>query len=304
MGKDLKHQPLKGILDRDVSIASAREIIDKYSPYLKELINYATHFIIRCEKSTEREKGTPLSLISLYYHAIQITDGIEVLTSKGCFAAVLPLLRSLMEATLSIEYILDKDYELRSAAWLVSHYLDRKRFYESLDLSTERGKALQRMLETDRFMSERELYRPKEDYIKQEMKQIDEMLGKPKFAKITEAFKGKNRIWKWFQIDNGPKSFKELADYLHRPLEYEILYRQYSATLHAHDTRQMLEKISGQVVYTQIRSTVYDGDTIYILASSLLINATKALASKFRSEENIIKQIKEIVRRHRPEALS
>lgn len=135
MNDIIKHKPIKGILDRDLSIASARHIIDKYSPYLKELIDYSTNVLARCEQSLKGTKGTHLSPIFLYYQAIQFADGIEALASQSCFTATKPLLRSLMETSYSIEYMIENDYELLSKAWLVQSYLERRGSLESLEPS-------------------------------------------------------------------------------------------------------------------------------------------------------------------------
>jgi len=264
MNAVIKYEPVKGILDRDLAIASNKAIIDKYSPYLKELTNYGTALMTRCEKSLGGCGGTPLSLIALFYHTIQMTDGFQVLISKSCFSASVPLLRSLLESVLSLEYMLEDDFEARSAAWLVKHYVDRKRSYFAMDPATEEGKKFQQLLKADKFACHTDLKMPSADDIKKEIDQIDEMLARPKFKEICRLFKGKNRIKKWYQINNGPKSLEELANQLHRPIDYNMFYRDYSSISHALDCSRIVEKLDDAVVFTPIRSARSSGDQICI----------------------------------------
>ncbi len=301
MSDIIKHKPIEGILNRELSIALAEPIIGKYSPYLKELINYATNVLTRCEQSTKRNKGANLSPICLYYQAIQFTDGIEVLVSQSCFAATKPLLRSLMEVTFSMEYMIENNYELLSKAWLAQSYLKRIASLESLDSSTPKGKAFQKGLRNDKFIDPDNINITDRKNIKLEIDDINRVLSKSKFNSIVSAFKGKDKIKNWYQLNDGPRNFEILAKELRRQSEYETLYRRFSDTVHAINTREIVEEINGIKVFVPIRRMLELDDNIFILAGAFLNNCTLALGSKFRPEENIRNQIKEIVLRHRPE---
>lgn len=59
-------KPVDGILDRDMAIASAQDLISKKDPYIRDLINYSTNTLVRCENSLRGVSGTPYSLIALF----------------------------------------------------------------------------------------------------------------------------------------------------------------------------------------------------------------------------------------------
>jgi len=297
----IKHKPNEGLLNRELSIANSKHIIDKYSPYLVELIDYSTNVLARCEQSLKGTKGTHLSPILLYYQAIQFADGIEALASQSCFTATKPLLRSLMETTFSIEYMIENDYELLSKAWLVQSYLERRGSLESLEPSTQKGKEFLEGLRRDKFIKPDKIYLPARDEVELAIDEIDKVLSKTKFKIIVSAFKGKGKIRKWYSFDGGPKTFKELALKLKRQTEYEFVYKDLSEIVHAVNSEGIIEKIADVKVFTRIRNMAKFENDIFIYAGAYLNECTIAMGSKFRAGENIRGDIKEIVMRHRSE---
>jgi len=294
--------PLLTLLDREKSIVEAKPIIDKYSPYLKELVNFSTNLFARCQESINDKEGTHLSLFFLYYHVIQMADGIEGLISNSCFAATVPLLRSLMEATISIVYILEDDYNNRSSAWLVRHYLDRKRYLESFVPSSKRGREFKNRIKKDEIAQEIGLDTFFSEQHREDIKVIKDVLNRPKFIEIRKLFESK-KLNKWYHINGGPQSFEQLANSLNRQLEYEIHYRYFSSVIHANDATRILEKVNDISIFVPMRSIIFNSEDLCITAGYLLIEATLKMSSKFRPEEEVLKQIQQIVRQHRPEAL-
>lgn len=302
MDNRLKHQALPALLDRELAIAAARPLIDKYSPYLEELVNFATCAWARCEKSLRGVGGTPFALLALYYHAIQMADASQVLISQSCFSAAVPNLRSLLEAELSIEYILKGDYERRSAAWLVAHYLEQQEFLDRLDPDSERGKHLRQSLQGDKLLKLSAVNRLNIDAMRQGRKSIDDVLAKPKFAAIARSLVKKNgRIRKWYEINGGPKSLSQLARQLGRLSQYRFQYSTYSSVLHAHDASNLLEHRDGAFALVPIRSGSSPAEEVCYTAALSLAHATKMIVAKFRPDEEIGAAIRELMKRHRHE---
>ena len=80
----------------------------------------------------------------LFLNIIETADGLEVLFSNSCSNSAIPLLRSLFEAVNSLEYILEKDFEKRSLSWLVCYLINRRKELEKFDISTQKGKDLEK----------------------------------------------------------------------------------------------------------------------------------------------------------------
>ncbi len=302
MSDDTLYNSLSGILNRDEAIVYAKAAIDKYSAYLRDIVNYSTNLLARCEQSLKTVRGAPVSLIHLYYHAIQMTDGIEVLASNACFVAAAPLHRSLMEAALSIDYILEDDFEGRSVAWIVASYLDRRAFFESLDGTTSKGKELSAKLKNDKIIGPDFDVKVDMALLKQQLEEFDNQLNKPKFAAISKKFRENKSLKKWYQIDEGPRDLFNLAKALRRPMEYETFYRIDSAILHACDSEKMLSK-DKDLYMTPIRPGKYglSVEALYVSTGAFLNLSSLAIAGKLRQEEAVEEDIRRILLRHRPE---
>jgi hypothetical protein len=147
-------EPFKKLLDRDFAKVNAKPIIDIASPLLIEGINHATMAFQRCLVSAGRDTSTGapgehLAALMLYEHVIEMADGLECLISNSCSGPALPVLRSMLEALLSLEYVLTQDYRRRSLSWLCCYLHRQIESYELLDQKTDRGKELKNRLYTE-----------------------------------------------------------------------------------------------------------------------------------------------------------
>lgn len=297
---EIIHKPNLGILDRDLSIAESGKVISEFSPYLEDLCNFASNALVRCEKSLKGIKGTPASLIFLYFHIIQMSDGVQVLCSRACFDSSVILLRSLWEATLSIEFMVESNFEKRSTAWLASCYLKKRRsdeLYLSEDGSLSKFEYMQ---QKDKLYKDTNFTLPTQENLNKHLEQYDKMFKKPKFrAALALIREGKkpNKEKKWFSIDGGPNNIKELADHLHKPLDYEILYKMFSEVSHGQVPGNAIEGIDGKLYLSSIRSST-DSILVYSLTSNYLTIATNLVVKKILPEEDIMKSIKLIRKRH------
>ena len=149
----LKYHALPYLLDRDEAIKLMKLKRTKFSPFLQEVINYSTNLINRCQLSLEGIEGTPSSLIQLYYHSIQMADSIDELVSNGCVETASILHRSLLEAVVSVDYMIDDDFVDRSAAWLVFSYIELRNYLESFDPESDRGKEIKSKIKKDKILN-------------------------------------------------------------------------------------------------------------------------------------------------------
>ena len=295
---EIIHKPHLGIFDRNLCILDSQEINSEFSPYLEDLCNFASNSIVRCQISLTDSEGTPVSLIYLYYHVLQVVDGIQVLCTRACFTAAISLLRSLLEAILSIEYIIEDDFESRSAAWLVSHYIERLHYYESFQSSEGATSEFEHLRMKDKFHKNTEFTVPDTETLAEIIKKYRDILTKPKFADVATQFKTGKKNKKWYSLNKGPINLEQLAGRLNRPLEYKELYRKYSAISHAQDASRMMESDENEIYFVQIRSPK-PADEVLSLTSALFLFATKLFFEKLRPEEDIAKLLTKIILTHR-----
>ncbi len=292
--KQLLNHPQSDILDRDLAIAEAKPIIDKWSPYLIDLCNFGTNLLCRCDKSRDAIDGTPESLLHLYYHILQMADAAQVLCSKCCFTATIPLLRSMWEANISIDYMVKTDFESSSTAWMACCYRDLKSQLERFDLSTEKGKEFYRLTKDEPHRHILEKFVRNSDYVRKAIKALSDKLGQSKYASVLARTQGKYK--KWFSI-NGKTDLPRLAADLGRRIEYEVLFRRDSTMLHAVDANNMILAQDGFRYIQRIRDCS-NGEKVYMRVQSILVNSTVLVASMLRADENVRLKLREMSIHH------
>ena len=142
-------EPLRTILDRDLSKALGKQAIKMAVPLLSELVNDATHVFARCHDSAKGREDEDVPVLFSYLHILQMTDAIETLVGEGCTAPTILPLRSSFEALLAIKYILDADSKRRSSAYMVAYSHRRIRMYKLLDSDTKAGSDFLKDLSAD-----------------------------------------------------------------------------------------------------------------------------------------------------------
>src|SRR5208283_5075674 len=76
-------------------------------------------------------------------------DGVAILAAEGCAEPSKPLCRSALEATLGIQYILEKDSERRGLAYQVAHAHRKLKIYRKLNPKEPAGIELRSTVKDD-----------------------------------------------------------------------------------------------------------------------------------------------------------
>jgi len=138
-------ESFKPLLDREQAIERAKTIIALACPLLREVVNHATAAHQRCQLEVEsKNQEEDLVPLLLYKHAVEISDGIEVLLSQSCGFASVPLVRVLFETYLALKYIFAEDYQRRALSWVCVHIHERLANLDLYDPSTEKGKCFKK----------------------------------------------------------------------------------------------------------------------------------------------------------------
>ncbi len=271
------------VLNRSQAEADARELIAIASPLLRELVNYSTWVCLRCMrtgKSTYEDMPAHL----LYRHVIEMTDGIEVLVSHSCCEPAVPLIRSSLEAFLSLQYLFQDDYRTRSLSWLYCDYLEQRRREKQLDTKSSQGAELQRVLNYELKDVRMPTISPELlNYVRRSIKD-------PRFASIAEEYervkKEQNgRKPPWYQLFGGPANLLELARRVKMEHFHIVEYRQWSAVLHGGNaSRYVKTRPDGTLVSHQLRFA--ENLPLHSLHAGIFIwVATDSMLEKFRPVE-------------------
>jgi hypothetical protein len=274
--------PVLDMLDRDFSRAAAKETIDIAGPMLREIVNFATRAFVRCDTSCLEMGKERVALIALYLHIIEMVDGVEVLVSAADAGPAVPLLRSAFEAVWSLEYILQDDCTRRSLSWLVSYYYDRLEAHERLDSTTDRGRQFRRSTEA----SIASLSPVDPSRVQPAIAGLRKQIDHPEYDEVKQEIKRhKGRPNHWYRLFDGPATLELLAMRIRRGTEYQIMYRHWSAEIHAVSLQRFLERSMAKDPLSRLLRNPGDVPWVATYGAECLLRATWLMLDKFRPGE-------------------
>jgi hypothetical protein len=277
--------PHRDVLYRELSIVQLKEFKPSPTTLLQEVVNFGTNTFVRCALSAEGEENVHLAPFALYRHILELTDGIEILVSNASPSASIPLLRSSFEALLALEFILEDNerYESRSLSWLAGYVRDTIRIYRSLLTKTSEGKGFLKAIKEDK--SVRTFPLPPEEDVSKAIKNLTHLLSRKQFHAIIAEYDLHKRDPHWYSLFGGPPNLRELARHLRRTAQYDVLYRGWSMSTHAHDFRPFIAHVeTGQRAIRGLRDLT-DTYQVTTFAVTFIIDATRLLINKFHPGE-------------------
>ena len=278
--------PYKDVLYRELSIIQFKAFKPSPSDLLQELVNFGTNAFIRCITSVDQEKNVHLAPFTLYRQNLEFTDGIEILVSNAAPSCALPLLRSTFESLLFLEYILEDDeqYQKRSLAWLVFYLKSKLHSYNSLLPKTNEGDKFAAAIANDKSVKSFPL--PPQDLVSSSVENLVRLLSEEQFRDIVAEYDSKRPRY-WYSLFGGLPNLYKLAEHLKRTAQYEVLYRAWSATVHASDFSPFLApNKDGEVGIRGLRdlSLTFQVTTF---ATTFILEATRLLVHKYRHDEDL-----------------
>lgn len=271
--------PLTPLLDRARSKAEASALVRIVDPLLEELVNYATHVFDRCQSSATGGQDEELGPLILYLDVVEMTDGVHTMIKDVCAGAAIPVLRSLFEAELYLDFLLSKKDPERSLAWLVDYAttrIDRLQRYDPIKKSETKRRKKKGLLGPTK--KEREL----SALIRMEIKGLQNFLGQPHIVPVKAKI---GRASRWYQPYGGGATLEQLANTLGRGDEYQKLYRYWSAVSHAGDLSRFLSVTSADAPAFQPLRDPTQVAEIASIASMIILRATRRMIARYRPTE-------------------
>lgn len=222
------------LLTNDKQREEHRKVCADFSAFLKDglccLIEACRIADQAAAKSSEIYHST---IILLTRHVIEYVDGVAPLISQGGSQPCLPLLRSALEATMGVMYILQADTKRRALAYQVAHIHRMLKLYEEVDPTTDEGKKLRAYLGAEAD----ELFRnvPIEFYPKMltQVRTLNGLLTSGDYAPIEQEWQTKKKEPAWYSLFGGPQNARELASKVGWALMYSFAFRNWSDEVHA-----------------------------------------------------------------------
>jgi hypothetical protein len=247
----------QALIDRIASLGHVSQNFADILGVFRDVVNYGSNLVPRCFVSSKRELTDAIVLGVLLRQSIAMFDAIEILLSN---AAVYPChlqIRALFEASLYLEWMLQKDTETRAKYYYVAN-VRQERIWA---MRTQSGDP--ENLSYGKIMAGfGDLFQEITDQIadrgKEYLQEINRILAQASFADIDmsiERFRKKSRKPydpPWY-APLGPKSVRQIAVDLNRLHEYETIYSPSSEVMHSTSHKAHVKFSQGRIHFTPIR---------------------------------------------------
>ena len=234
-----------------------QKILNEFSANISEVVNFGTHLLVWDVRKPREGKDNHIP--SLFFRNIlELGDSISILMKSSSIDPGKILLRSLLENSYGLIYLLEKNERKRALSYMVWKAIKQIKNYKRFVSDYPSSQELKRLiLEYDESFPIDKFF-DRED-VKEIIETKSSLLKMPEFDDVYKEYnrtknKRKLRNPPWYSLFDGPKNFLELSNYLDRSLIYEFQYRDYSENVHVTGIQKGIAKAgkdSGQII--QIR---------------------------------------------------
>lgn len=229
-------EPNENFIPRNIENPEIQEILDEYSSVLEEVVNFASVVAKWCAEGIHG--GEELAPVQLSFrHIFELIDAISVLVKYSCIDPCKIILRSVFESVLAVKYILEKDTDIRGADFMTCCWHHEINELRKADPDDNMHKQLLAIIQRTKYMEDMQL--PEIPNVKERIKILEDHLNSTEYVESEREYQRlKNAIGRkpnWYSMHGGPVNIERLADYLEVPLEYEVLYREWSGLVHGMD---------------------------------------------------------------------
>jgi hypothetical protein len=289
--KVMPTSPPEALFDPDFFKVQIKSILNSAVPMLEEIRNYGLALFSRC--LIRPEGGDENSAILLpYLHLLEMLDAVIVLLPASAIGPSRLQLRSMLEASLTIEYVVQADTTRRGHAYLLLDALAEREFMKRLDAQTEEGRKLRAELGSESILAEFDKQFHSSD-LHNGPQFPSALLEQPPYNEVWLEYNRLVKVKKmrpadirWYCLFDGPRSIRQLAYILNRGAEYEFLYSPFSATAHVTAALRRQVEVSGPRAGT-LRPLRDPREifTVCRLSHALTIRATRLVLDYFRPDE-------------------
>jgi hypothetical protein len=212
-------------------------------------------------------------------------DAVAILVSESSITPAKLLIRSMFEAVLVIEYVLQKYTVRRGLAYVFMDVVARVKSIKRLDSKTPEGEAFRKSLGDYASVIER----VRDDKLKG-LGSLYDFLEKDELKDIREEYtrlrKRKNGRLSWYQFFDGPRDLRGVARKVGREAEYAVLYSYISGTAHVEDVvRRGLAPAEGDKMGLRALREPTDIMLVLNLSITYALRATRKILEHYRPAE-------------------
>ena len=200
------------------------KILEEFGIGIDQLVNFGSNIIAWDMERDEDGSDEDLPPILFLRNFIEEIDAISILVRKSSIDSCNNLLRTALENFFSICYLIEKDSEQRSMAFLVCNALNNRKKIEKADGTSEEFKRMARILKKDKLVGNTNpIIIPNAHEHLENNKQL---LDLPKYKTVKNEYdltkKRLKRKPAWYSLFNGPTNLELLAENLGYPAIYYL----------------------------------------------------------------------------------
>jgi len=244
------------LLNRQRPAAEAKQHFSHILTTVEDIVNYGTNLIIRCLKTADVDIVEMVTIGILLKHAVSMLDGMHVLIFNGAVYSSNLQLRSLLEASLYMQWILKDDSTNRAKCFFVGDLRRQLEWNRRYQVGTPENLNYIPGFKWRKPRPEMEDAKLNAELQKNEHA-INQILGEDEFRLVNQSFttlrKNKGYDVPWYKVA-GAKSVFQIADDLKRTVEYKLIYAFGSEVIHPSSCQDHVTFEGDVVSYKQIRS--------------------------------------------------
>lgn len=251
----MNEKPYDALLHRELHVHDVQEHFGQQLLLLRDIVNYGTNLVSATFNSSDRALADIVVIPVLLKQLVSMLDAYEVLVSNACIPASVLQYRSAFEASLYIDFILAGEEEHKAQHFYVANIRkamdwarrtqegtdEQERFFRALGdfgdaLENTKAKlagpAAQQVLDAQKFLAD------------EPWKSVNDSIERERGNRPYDP--------SWY-APFGPKSVRQLSDYVGRLHEYEIFYSGSSEKMHGSDYKSHIKIHGGEISMEPIR---------------------------------------------------
>lgn len=277
------------LLNRAEAVRNVETHLKGHLTVLGELVDYGTHLIPRCWSSSPRGVRDMVTLPILLKQIVGMLDAGGELISKGCVDPAMLQLRSMFEASVYLDWILQSKSKTRARAYYVWNVRRQLRWINRGILDTPEYKAYRRDLQGLVVASSLEVPE-KQHELTLDAKRVSDHLHSRENTAWNKRFEarrgGRPYDVDWYQVLFAKRrSLRFLAARVKRMPEYRAVYELGSETMHSSKSDSHVRILEGRKLGLRSLRELTEFPFVAQMLMGNAIHAYTAVLDEYRPAE-------------------
>lgn len=279
----MKNNFISDILPRNIDDENLKIILDKYSTCIDEIVNCGTH-ILKIDYELKRE-GKDNNVPTLFLrNCLELADGISILMKSSSIDPSKNLLRTLLENSFSLIYMIQTNEKIRAHCFLVWKANNDLKFCKRLINEEQSSKEFVNQLKKENPNFELNDIRNLEGILKT-IEAKNELLELPIYKEINDEYKrlkknNRGSDFNWYSLFDGPRNFLKLSEELNSTLHYHFNFKKYSENVHGNNVLKGFISLHDDKAQLRQMRDFKDCREVFIQVIYLLLNLYSEFVEK------------------------